>query len=146
MFDCAPVFCLPACFSPSGWFMFFICFILLLKDPDFLCIWVLDLISRDNYVTIPICICQLPIYTHKVLSHICSVSFSFMNFYLVSFGPVSLCLIFPLLFSCHGYSYYQFLVIGLISYYQYLPCLLLYLSSSFPVFSVWCMFASMSPC
>ncbi len=23
MFDCAPVFCLPACFSPSGWFLFF---------------------------------------------------------------------------------------------------------------------------
>ncbi len=35
MFDCAPVFCLPACFSPSGWFMFFICFILLLKKPWF---------------------------------------------------------------------------------------------------------------
>ncbi len=30
MFDCAPVACLPACFSPSGWFMFF-CLILLLK-------------------------------------------------------------------------------------------------------------------
>ncbi len=28
--------------------MFFICFILLLKNPDFLCIWVLDLISRDR--------------------------------------------------------------------------------------------------
>ncbi len=25
--DCAPVFCLPACFSPSGWFLLFICFI-----------------------------------------------------------------------------------------------------------------------
>ncbi len=22
VFDCAPVFCLPACFSPSGWFLF----------------------------------------------------------------------------------------------------------------------------
>ncbi len=31
MFDCAPVFCLPACFSPSGWFLLLFCFILLLK-------------------------------------------------------------------------------------------------------------------
>ncbi len=36
MFDCAPVFCLPAClpacFSPSGWFLLFICLTLLLKN------------------------------------------------------------------------------------------------------------------
>ncbi len=33
MFDCAPVFFLPACFSPSGWFLLFICLTLLLKNP-----------------------------------------------------------------------------------------------------------------
>ncbi len=33
MFDCAPVFFLPACFSPSGWFLLFICLTLWLKNP-----------------------------------------------------------------------------------------------------------------
>ncbi len=42
MFDCAPVF-LPACFSPSGWFLLFIC---LTKKNLNLCIWVLDPISH----------------------------------------------------------------------------------------------------
>ncbi len=42
-----PVFCLPACFSPSGWFLFF--FVLfIIKNNFFPCIWVLDLISRDR--------------------------------------------------------------------------------------------------
>ncbi len=48
-FDCAPVFCLPSCllvFPLRGGFCF--CFILLLKKPDNLCIWVLDLISCDR--------------------------------------------------------------------------------------------------
>ncbi len=43
-FDCAPVFCLPACFSPSGWFLFFL-FNFIIKKPN-LCIWVLDPISH----------------------------------------------------------------------------------------------------
>ncbi len=47
-FDCAPVFCLPAClFSPFG-VVFVLCLVLLLKTPDFLCTWVLDLISPDR--------------------------------------------------------------------------------------------------
>ncbi len=45
MFDCAPVFFLPAYFSPSGWFLLFICLTLLLKTLN-LCIWVLDPISH----------------------------------------------------------------------------------------------------
>ncbi len=38
--DCATVFCLPACFFPLGWFLFF-CLIVFLKKTDFLCTWVL---------------------------------------------------------------------------------------------------------
>ncbi len=33
MFDCAPVFCLPACFSPSGWFLFFVLLNFIIKNP-----------------------------------------------------------------------------------------------------------------
>ncbi len=42
---------MPAClFFPFGVVFVVLCFILLLKKPDYLCIWVLDLISCDSYL------------------------------------------------------------------------------------------------
>ncbi len=47
--DCAPVFCLPAClFFPFGVVFVVHLFHFIIKTLIFLCIWVLDLISRDR--------------------------------------------------------------------------------------------------
>ncbi len=46
MFDCAPVFCLPACFFPLGVVFVALLFHFIILKPDFLCNWVLDLISH----------------------------------------------------------------------------------------------------
>ncbi len=46
MFDCAPVFCLPARFFPLGVVFVALLFHFIILKPDFLCTWVLDLISH----------------------------------------------------------------------------------------------------